>query len=196
MKNKYDIATADLAQMSDTMSTEELAETLKDWARIGNTKATKMKKIDEHFSPLIEVSSEKGGKFGQHTSYKDRETILDELARIQRSVPLMTKQNLEIESAFMKDLEKGIKLEPTPSNDEKIRHAYAWFRDGYGMQAQSIYDDIKNIMAQAPEQEYITQAYYLILRLSQERAQKSEVKQEDFNKGVTLKQSFGRRDLR
>lgn len=152
------------------LSTSVLTFTLEKWSRTANQRARRMEKLDPNYSALYEFH--KGGKFGKHETYRSRESILNELARIKNIAPKLKtkkvkKEKQEIEDIYREqtgktgDVSSGIKNK-IPL--DKFRKAFAIFKAGRGMIIQEIYERIKDAVLSMTDRD-LNDVVNLITRL-------------------------------
>ena len=72
----YKINSTQLSSL-ENLDLPTLKSVLKEWARVGNMRATRVRKVDPLYSHLHEYK--KGGRYGKNEVYRDKETILDKI---------------------------------------------------------------------------------------------------------------------
>lgn len=154
---------------------------LKEWARVGNMRAARVRKVDPLYSHLHEYK--KGGRYGKKGSYRDKETILNELRRIKvESSHLNKKEALQEKKEVQAFRDKIMTLpefeEEAMIDEEKFRKGFAMYRDHYTSVAIDVYDKVKQLVLKATDRD-LYGVYYLIIRYvdeveAQEREEKFE----------------------
>ena len=166
----------DTTHLSDlqNLSIGDLQDLLKEWSRIGNQRAKRMKRIDKDYSGLYEY--EKSGKFGKF-NYNEKEKIINELKRIQRIGSKLKASKVKKEQDDIKKAKERIEQKAKNEGREgtipldKFRKAFAIFRAGYGVVPPEVYDKVKAIvltMTDRPLDEVVS----LIARLVEEEMEK------------------------
>lgn len=161
----YKINSTQLSSLED-LDLPTLKSVLKEWARVGNMRATRVRKVDPLYSHLHEYK--KGGRYGKNEVYRDKETILDELRRIKfESSHLNKKEALqekkEVE-AFRDKLTNLPDLKDKANIDEeKFRKGFAMYRDHYANVSALVYDKVKELVLKATDRDLYS-VYYLIIR--------------------------------
>ena len=161
----YKINETNLSSLKD-LDLPTLREILKEWARIGNMRASRVKKIDPQYSHLHEYK--KGGKYGKKETYRDKESVLDELRRIKTESSHLNKKEALQEK---KDVEAFLdKIKSAPEfkdkdtiDEEKFRKGFAMYRDHYGVVSNEVYDKVKELVLKATDRD-LYGVYYLIIR--------------------------------
>lgn len=171
---KFDVKNYKLDKTSlkrlNRLTTAHLSEVLKYWSRIGNQRASRMKKLDPFYSGVFEYS--RGGRFGKHEAYKDRDTILNELYRVRNVGQKLKTKNLKAEQQEMKRAyaeiqkkvnkvkdtkakikSKGLKSEKTISYDA-FRKGFAIFKSKYKYIDPEFYERAKNAIMNMADRDY------------------------------------------
>lgn len=166
-----DVNLSNLENLDDAM----LRQTLKDVSRIGNQRAKRMEKYDENYSGIYEYK--RGKKFGAKETFKSREDMINEITRTVQTSSKLTKKRVDQENKMLKEIYEGGHLEGQGVTSEQLKKAWGWYKDGHGDVAIKIYKEVKNIMAQLPEEEYLTNAYNMLQRLVEEKEREEEERQ-------------------
>lgn len=170
----YKINTTKISDLKE-LDIATLRDILKEWSRIGNMRATRVSKIDPYYSRLHEYN--KGGKFGEHEKYRDKDTILDELRRIRFTATDLNVTKAKEESAelsrivkILKDETKDLVFDET-IDEEKLRQGFAMYRQYYTSINNEVYDKVKEIVRNISDHN-LYDVYYLIVRLVDEYSDK------------------------
>lgn len=115
---KYKVDVTPLSTLSK-LSTEHLQSVLKYWSQIGNSRYTRMKKLDPMYSSLLSV--ERGGRFGKSGTYKDRTATINELQRLKAIAPSLTKAKVIEEATASKNLFEDYKKRYKPIYAKEVR---------------------------------------------------------------------------
>lgn len=177
----YKINSTQLSSLED-LDLPTLRSVLKEWSRVGNMRATRVKKVDPLYSLLHEYK--KGGRYGKKETYRDKETILDELRRIKLESSHLNKKEAEKERKEVQAFRDKIASSPDFSNqttidEEKFRQGFAMYRDHYANVTALVYDKVKELILKATDRDLYS-VYYLIIRYVDEmEAQELEGRFED-----------------
>lgn len=176
----YKINSTQLSSL-ENLDLPTLRSVLKEWARVGNMRATRVKKVDPLYSLLHEYK--KGGRYGKKETYRDKETILDELRRVKLESSHLNKKEAEKERKEVQAFRDKIMTLPEFENEamideEKFRQGFAMYRDHYASVAIDVYDKVKQLVLKATDRD-LYGVYYLIIRYvdeveAQEREEKFE----------------------
>ena len=181
----YKLNTTKLDTLKD-LNEAQLSGILKEWARLGNMRATRVKKIDPLFSALHEYK--KGGRYGKKEKYRDKDTMLNELRRIKVETLRMNKKEVVKEEQEIKRILDGAKASPkfdieTSTFDEiKFRQGFAMYRDNFTSVDPAMYEKVRDIVKKASERD-LYDVYYLIIRAVDEmKIKEAQQKQKKYNK--------------
>ena len=162
----YKLNTTKLDTLKD-LNEAQLSGILKEWARLGNIRASRVKKIDPLFSALHEYK--KGGRYGKKEKYRDRETMLNELRRIRVETLRMNKKEVVKEEKEIKRILDGAKASPkfdsatATIDDKKFRQGFAMYRDNFVTVDPSMYEKVRALVKKASDRD-LYDVYYLIIR--------------------------------
>ena len=162
----YKLNTTKLDTLKD-LNEAQLSGILKEWARLGNARATRVEKIDPLFSALHEYK--KGGKYGKKEKYRDRETMLNELRRIKIETLRMNKKEVVKEEKEIKRILDGAKASPkfdigeTTIDEKKFRQGFAMYRDNFASVDPSVYEKVRALVKKVSDRD-LYDVYYLIIR--------------------------------
>lgn len=190
---RLEIESMDLAEL-ENMTNKELKALLKKSSRTANARAKYIKKVAPEYSAVYEF--ERGGKFGVHTTFKDRESMINELTRVKYVGQKLRARKAHEEETMLNNIVVQGSFENVQAS-EQVRRAFGWFKDGHDNVVQSVYNEVKAIMAQLPEEEYLTNAYNLVVKLINEKQQEeNERKKAIFKDKLGDSEENNKNDLR